>query len=520
MIAGPTLQALAKAAASRFGDRICLSGGGRRWSFAAFDALCDRVASALATHHPSGSRVALFMANRPEYLILHCAIERAGLVRVPVNMRSPAADVRHIIEDTGARLILHDRSTTGIVAELQDSGPAPEAVDVENPAAWDALATHPPLPDLLNRAGLNDLCSINYTSGSSGRPKGIMLTHGNWLAVCRNMLIDRDIRGSDIVGHIGPLSHASGSYFLPWFLRGGHSVVVPGGTVDGLLDAIEQDRITVFTCVPTVLTRIVNHPGMAGRDLTSLRAIGYGAEPIPQNTLQRALDLFGPILTQNYGQSEAYMTITFLSPDDHFEPAADGGRGAVRIGCIGRPYSCVLVALRNEDGSIVEPGQSGEITVRSDHVMAGYWKLPAETARTLRDGWLWTGDLARADEDARLYLVGRRKEMLISGGFNIYPQEIEAVLTAHDGATDAAVVAVPDADWGEIAVAFVAPVPGRVVEIAELARHCKALLGYRSPKRFILIDELPRNSAGKIDKRALKAGFLGDGMQGESAVHA
>jgi len=326
------------------------------------------------------------------------------------------------------------------------------------------------------------------------------------------MLIDRDIRGDDVVGHIGPLTHASGAYFLPWFLRGGRNVIVEGGTIDGLLETIPRERVSVFTCVPTALTRIVNHPDVDRFDLRSLRAIGYGAEPIPFNTLEKALRRFGPILTQNYGLTEAMMTVAFLRPEDHFH--ASGANGAqtadreLRVGCIGRPYSFVEVVLRAPDGRPVPAGEIGELTVRSDHMMASYWNRPEETAKTLRDGWLWSGDLATCDAAGFITLSGRSKEMLISGGFNIYPAEIEALLTSHPSVLEAAVVGVPDPGWGEIAIAFVSPVPKMTLDASALTAHCKPILGFRTPKVFRILDALPKNANGKVDKPALKAAAL------------
>ncbi|MHA3794439.1 AMP-binding protein [Sphingomonas sp. YL-JM2C] len=513
----PGLQTFARAAARRHGGSVALKDGERSWTFAAFDALCDRIAGGLAAKLDRGDRVALFMANRAEYLMLQFAIERAGLVRVPINARSPLPEVRHILEDSGAEAVFCDSGTLDIVRQALGGRNVWTTTVDDSAGDWPSLVEHP--AGALAPPSLDDLCSLNYTSGSSGRPKGIMLTHRNWLAVCRNMLIDRDVRGDDILAHIGPLSHASGSYFIPWFLRGGCSVIVPGGRIETLLDLIEQEHITVFTCVPTVLTRIVNRPGIMSRDFSSLRAIGYGAEPIPLNTLEKALALFGPILTQNYGQSEAYMTITFLTPSEHYQQGEAGGVGDLRIGCIGRPYTCVEVAIRRPDGTLAMPGEAGEITLRSEHVMRGYWNLPEETGEALRDGWLWTGDMGREGDDGRIYLVGRRKEMLISGGFNIYPQEIEATLTAHAAVAEAAVVGVADADWGEAVIAFVAAVPGERVGPPDLSSYCKPLLGYRTPKRFILVDELPKNGAGKIDKRRLKEQFLGEREAALQAAH-
>jgi acyl-CoA synthetase (AMP-forming)/AMP-acid ligase II len=497
------LATLTRRAARRFAERTALICGERRWTFQEVDRLADTLAARLARALPSGARVGLFMANRPEYLFLQSALERAGLVRVPMNARLTAAEAAAIVADCGAAAVFCDAGTSPRLAATAtwtcpvDGGAAqggPSFDELLSPPGdqlIQALAGRCPVPD--------DIASINYTSGSSGRPKGVMLRHRHWLAVTRNMLVDRDIRGSDVLAHIGPLTHASGTYVTPWFLRGATNVIVEGG-VDGLLDTIPRLGVTVFTCVPTALTRIVNHPDIDRTDTSSLRAIGYGAEPIPRNTLEKVLKRFGPILTQNYGLTEAMMTCAFLSPEDHFD-----SDGRPRVGCIGRPYSFVEIVARAEDGTPVAAGEIGELTVRADHVMDGYWRLPAETAAVLRGGWLWSGDLCRIDEDGLITLTGRSKDMLISGGFNIYPQEIEAVLTSLADVAEAAVIGVPDAEWGEIAVAFVAPAPRARLSAEALRAGCRDILGFKTPKRFLIEEALPKNPNGKVDKGLLRA---------------
>jgi len=331
-----------------------------------------------------------------------------------------------------------------------------------------------------------------------------VLTHGAWAAVYRNMLADRDIRADDRLAHYGPLSHASGAWVLPFFLAGAASVISPPAAgLDGLLATLERERCTVLTCVPTVLTRLLAHPRLGDHDLTALRQVGYGGEPLPANTLRRAVERLGPILVGNYGLTEAMMTCCVLRPAEHF--TADG---APRAGAIGRPCHHVEVVLRAPDGTPVADGEVGELTVRSPHLMSGYWNRPEETARVLRDGWLWSGDLARRDADGILRLAGRSKEMLICGGFNIWPQEVEAELAAAPGVREVAVVGVPDADWGEVAVAFVAlerPDGGGLDGLDGLAAWAKPRLGLRTPKRWVAVDALPRTAVGKADKAALRA---------------
>jgi acyl-CoA synthetase (AMP-forming)/AMP-acid ligase II len=505
---GAIPSALMAQAARRHADRVALRHGERAWTFAAFNAAADRIASGLAHRLGAGARVALFMANCADYLLLQCAVERAGLVRVPVNARSTAHELSAIIAHCEPEALFHDHSTAERVAPGMPWTARVDVEDARGGPTFAELGAGRVQRAALDRAALDDLCSINYTSGTSGRPKGAMLSHRNWAALYRNMLIDRDIRGDDVLAHVGPLTHSSGTYFVPWFLRGATSVVVEGGTVDGLLAAIERHRVTVFTCVPTVLTRIVNHPELERFDLRSLRAIGYGAEPIPRNTLDKALAKFGPILTQNYGQTEAMMTCTTLPPAEHFVP----GTREPRIGCIGRAYTFVEIVLRGGDGAPVAPGEVGEITVRSDHVMRGYWRMPEETAKALRDGWLWTGDLGRMDETGLVTLTGRSKEMLISGGHNIYPQELEAVLTSCPGVLEAAVVAQPDPDWGEIAVAFVSVAEGSQLGADDIRATVRPRLGIRTPKRIEILPALPKTGNGKVDKKLLRERLAAAGV--------
>jgi acyl-CoA synthetase (AMP-forming)/AMP-acid ligase II len=503
---GSAISVFTAQAARRFAAHTALIHGAQRWTFAEFDAVVDRLASGLSNRLGPGERACVFLTNRPECVFLQAALERAGIVRIPVNARLTAREVAAIMADSEAAALFYDTTTADRLGPLNEARRSQSlwlcAVDSDqavNGPTYANLLKDPVALDRLHKANAEDLCSINYTSGSSGRPKGVMLTHRNWMAVYRNMLIDRDIRGDDIVAHIGPLSHASGTYFMPWFLRGATNVIVEGGSIENLLQAIQDLGVTVFTCVPTVLTRIVNHPAVDDYDLRTLRAIGYGAEPIPRNTLEKALARFGPILTQNYGLTEAMMTCITLSPEDHFAPD-----GSIRIGALGRAYSFVEVLLRNPDGSPVAPGEIGEITIRSEHVMAGYWRMPEETAKVLRNGWLWSGDLARMDEGGLITLAGRSKEMLISGGFNIYPQELEAVLTSCPRILEAAVIGVPDPNWGEAAVAFVSTVPGVSSEVAPIIDFCKPILGFKTPKQFIVLPSLPKNGNGKVDKISLR----------------
>lgn len=491
-------------AAHRYGHRVAIVEGTRQWTYREFDALTDRLASGLASAYPAGSRVAVMMANRAEAVMLQFALERAALVRVPVNFRYTAHELRTLVSHCSATAVFYDASCAHIISNAGLASSIHRIqVDVGE-ADWIALTTHAVTPPTLHRAARDTLATINYTSGTTGAPKGVMLSHGNWAAVYRNMLVDRDLRSDDIVGYVGPLTHSSGAYLAPWYWRGARHIIVAPSTPSNLLDAIEQERITAFTCVPTFLTRLLAQPGIEDRDMSSVRLVGYGAEAMPANTLKRAWALMGPVLWQNYGQTEAMMTCTHLPPEDHLAPGpGPDGEPVFRHGLIGRPYTFVEIVLRDEYGAAVPAGQAGELTVRAEHVMQGYWEQPEASASTVRDGWLWTGDLAIQDEQGLLRLVGRRKDMLICGGFNIYPGEIEVLLTGLDSVREAAVIARADPDWGEIAVAFVVTDQVGEWSAKSLEAALRPVLGIKTPKVWHLLPELPKNANGKIDKREL-----------------
>lgn len=489
------------------GGRVALIDGEKRWTFAELDRLVGRIAGALQAALPPASRVGLFMRNRGEYLVLQLALERAGLVRVPINARFTAMEVERIVEDCGAEAVFFDPGTADRIAGLQGSGIWLCEVggsEAEGGVAWEALTGFDGAPAMAGD-DYEALCSINYTSGSSGVPKGVMLSHRNWLSVYKNMLVDRDIRGSDTLAHVGPLTHASGTYFTPFLLRGAVNVVVRDGVLDRLLPTIEEHRVTAFSCVPTVLTRILGDEATDRYDLSSVRWVGYGAEAIQRNTLEKAMSRWGSALTHNYGLTEAMMTCSFLKSADHVTPD-----GELRFGCIGRPYTFVDIVLRDPDGRPVGTDEIGEITIRAEHVMQGYWGRPSETAKVLRDGWLWSGDLARRDDAGFIYIVGRSKEMLISGGFNIYPGEVEACLSGCPGVREAAVVGMPDPTFGELCVAFVVAEPSSGLTQAACERFCKPRIGIRTPRKWIFLPALPRTGNGKVDKADLKSRLMAE----------
>jgi acyl-CoA synthetase (AMP-forming)/AMP-acid ligase II len=280
-------------------------------------------------------------------------------------------------------------------------------------------------------------------------------------------------------------------------------VIVPEFNAEVAFDTIEKEKVTVVKTVPTVLVRMLAHPDIRKRDLRSVRTIIYGASPMPIEPLRQALQIFGPIFIQNYGQSEAPMTISLLRKEDHILEGEIDKKA--RLTSAGRPYTLVEVRVVDEHGKDTAVGETGEVIVRGDHVMKEYWQLPQETEETLKDGWLHTRDMARVDRDGYIYLVDRKSEMIISGGLNIYPNEVEQVLYEHPAVLEAAVFGVPDKDWGEAVKAVVALKPGMKATEQELIDFCKSrLASYKKPKTIDFIPSLPKSPEGKVLRRAMR----------------
>lgn len=494
----------AKNAAARFGNRTAFIVKEKRYTFQQFDECVDRLSTWLATRCARGARVCVMLGSGLPAVLLQFAIARAGLVRVPVNARYTAVELQTLVNDSGAEMVFYDSGTSTQANDAQSMLNSSERCQFvlaeDDGEEWRSAISAAIDVQLLHRNEPGDLASINYTSGTTANPKGVMLTHRHWLAVYRNLLIDRGLSENDLVAHVSPLSHAAGAYLEAWFLRGACHVIIDP-TVDSLLDAIEKHGVTAVTCVPTFLTKLVASARLEKADCSSLRLISYGAEPISADTLKKCWDRFGPILWQNYGQTEAMITCAHLPPKDHL--ASDG---SLRHGYIGRPYTFVEMVIRDtQTGEPVAPGQLGELTVRAEHVMAGYWKREAETTSTVRDGWLWTGDLAVQDASQLIRLVGRSKDMFICGGFNIYPAEVEQILTSHGLIVEAAVLPRPDPLWGEVPIAIVTvTTPDAPPQTEVFDGVFKPILGIKTPKIWTVISEMPKNNNGKIDKSLLK----------------
>ena len=422
------------------------------------------------------------MRNRPEYLEALYAIWHAGLVAVPVNARLHRDEIAFILQDSG---------TAVVVADAEHADDVPSTAVIAPGEQWTRITAGSPAP-LVDR-GPDDPAWLFYTSGTTGKPKGATLTNRNLLMCSLSYFADIDpVSAQDAILHAAPLSHGSGLYGLPHVARGAVSVFPHSGGVDpGELAALIQHWPgTSFFAAPTMVRRL------AAAEVPAPRTIIYGGAPMYLADLEVALEHFGPCLAQIYGQGETPMTITALSKADHAER-----RG---LESVGTARTDTEVRVIDDDGRELPFGEVGEIVVRGDVVMAGYWNQPDATAETLRGGWLHTGDVGSFDEAGYLTLRDRSKDLIISGGMNIYPREVEEALLQHEGVEAVAVVGRPDPEWGETVVAFVVPVQD-APPVDELDRTClDRIARYKRPKDYRFVDALPTNNYGKVVKRELR----------------
>ncbi|GGV19724.1 o-succinylbenzoate--CoA ligase [Streptomyces filipinensis] len=485
--------------------------GGRSWTFGEAGRLSCRIAHALLRSGLAReAKAGVLSPNDARAWISVLGIWRAGLAWVPLNPTTPPADLRRVIDAFDCEVLFFPRSMAQVVAELAPSLPKVahyvcldgEAVGARSLEEWTAR-----LPDTRPavRYEMDDVVAISSTGGTTGAPKGVMNTHRSLSTCLAHLMMAFQYRGDEAIVDLAalPMTHASGVISLAATARGGTVVLLPRADPEAIVDAIERYRVTELFLAPTVVYRLMETPGLARRDLSCLRYLLYAAAPMSAEKLRRAIALFGPVMMECYGQVEAFAGVCFMRPEEHM---ADGRVAPdSRLASCGRPYPLVAVEIQDEEGRAVPAGRSGEICVRGDLVMKGYYAAPEKTAETIVDGWLHTGDIGHLDADGYLFITDRKKDMIISGGLNIYPSEIEQVIWAHPGVQDCAVIGVPHEDWGEAVTAVVEPNPGARIGAEELIAWCKQTLGsIRAPKLVEFVDSLPRSANGKVLKRTLR----------------
>ncbi len=452
----------------------------------------------------AGDRVGIAMKNCPAYSTVLFAAWHAGLAAVPMNAKLHAREFNYILEDAGITVCFVTADLEPVIGEAAAALKNLQIIDVDGEGYADLLSSE---PIAMVNTEPDDLAWLFYTSGTTGRPKGAMLSHRNLLMMTNSYYGDVDpVTEADSLLHAAPMSHGSGLYILPYVAKGALQIIPQSGGFDPaeIGELLQSHGSVNAFFAPTMVTRLINAPAIINSDTSNLKTIIYGGGPMYVEDCLKALELLGPKLVQIYGQGEAPMTITALSRAAH--SATDDPRYLEKLASVGTARTDLEVQVVDEEGVPLPPGEIGEVCVRGDVVMQGYWQNQAASEESLRDGWLHTGDMGAFDEEGYLTLKDRSKDVIISGGSNIYPREVEEVLLQHDSVLEASVVGRPHPDWGEEIVAFIVGKPDTDIGEAELDQLClDNIARFKRPKEYRFVDELPKNNYGKILKTKLRS---------------
>lgn len=495
-------------ALERNGDRPCLYIGDDVLTAAQMrDEISRYVQVFRAQGIRQGQGIATLAKNRPEVLCSMGAVMVSGCRNTPLHPLGSFDDHAYVLEDAGIDTLIFDPAFAERAEQLRERVPGLDRLlsyggtDVGDNLV--ALAgSFQPERLVAPNVDPEDLSALAYTGGTTGKPKGVMNTYRGSALMAQIMA--SEWQWPDQVRHLvcTPLSHAGSSMFVPLLLVGGSMVVLPAFEAGAVLQAIEQHRITTTMLVPSMIYALLDHPNFARTDLSSLQTIYYGASPMSPTRLQEAIRKLGPVFFQFYGQTECPQALCSLRKEEH-DPD-----DLARLASCGRPVPWVKVALLDDDGEEVADGMPGELCVRGPLVMKGYWNKPEETDEALKGGWLHTGDIARRDRDGFLTIVDRKKDMIVSGGFNVFPREIEDVIGSHVAVAAVAVFGVPDEKWGEAVTAIVVPREDVLVDVDELVALVKERKGpHYAPKSIEIVDSIPMSPLGKPDKKVLRARY-------------
>ena len=483
-----TLGKFAMKSAAAYPDKVAVKDKDRSFTYRE---MMDRVYALTSYFHESGlrkgDRVGILMANRLEHIELDVAASLAGVIKVPLNYRLHPKEHEYMLKDADVSLIIGDLTLI-----------EPISTDVNVLAIGEAYEQA--IESHLGKRHIeeiteDDLFAIMYTSGTTGNPKGVMLSHRNMIAGALSLATACDTTYDDIIGHVAPLTHGSNFLSHVAWLYGLTQVVFDKFEPEEFVNDLAREQVTTIFLVPTMVNLMIQHPSFDPKKLSTLKTINMAGSAIAASKLEQALSLVGPIFAQTYGQVEAPMCITMM-------PKNEMGK---RLESCGRTGLFVDMKIVDDEGDEVADGEVGEIICKGSLVMQGYWNNKQATEETLKDGWLHTGDLGWKSSEGYLHIVDRKKDVIISGGVNIYPREVEEVLNLHTGVKETCVIGVPDDKWGESVVAYVVPNGTLPVTEEELIELCiENMASFKKPKEIHIVDELPKSSYGKILKRELR----------------
>jgi len=455
------------------------------------------IAQHLAAAIRPGDRVAVLAWNCPAFLELIYSVSAAGGILVPLNARLAPAELNYQLQHSGAQLLFADAQLLSPLSSHHEFDAQINTIELgEHYEDWLGASAVTDLPTV----DTNDPAWILFTSGSTGRPKGAVVSHQAFMAGLRSAALGRPVSANDRYLYPFPLFHVAAHNVLLQHHYGAAVVLLPSFDAASTLDACRELTVTTLSLAPTMIAMLLDHPDYCASDLSAVRTIGYGASAMPQTLLQRLLDDTDVGLCQSYGMTELAGSIAFLTVDDHKRAAIQAPH---LLQSVGKPLPTAAVKVVDENGCVCPTGEAGEITVKARQTLSGYWNDSSATQKALQDGWLYTGDIGRFDEQGYLYIVDRKKDMIISGGENIASREVEEVIRSHPAVRDCAVIGQPDPQWGERLCAVV--VLHTEIDDSALVLHCRdALAGFKTPKTWVRVDQLPLNAAGKIDKPRLR----------------
>ncbi len=485
--------------------KIAVVAGAQQRTYRQLNQRANQLANALfRLGIKKGDRVGVLLPNVVEYIEIYFALAKLGAIMVLVNWRQGHEEIRFVLQDADACALIVDQSRCPEMPVLWSQLPTLRTIMVVGStndcpfiSYQAAIAGESPQLAVDVTLNLDDDQLLLYTSGTTGTPKGAVITHENTMWNSFNQILDLDLTRHDSTLVVCPLFHVSGLYDLtfPLLHVGGTVFIANRFDAGQALATIAEHRITTVMTVPTMIYDWLKLPDIEAYDRTSLRLIVCGGAPLPTRIIEDAMARLSPNFVQGYGLTEGTSVSTFLPSEE----------GLSRMGSIGKPFMHVELSLLNDAMTVVGPGEIGEIAIKGKTVVRGYWNLPDETRRSFRQGWFLTGDLARQDEDGFLYLVDRKKNMIISGGENIYPKELEDLLAYHPAVLEAAVIGVPDERWGEVVMAVVVVRPGHSLSADEVVQYCGLhLASYKKPHYVRFVDDLLRNATGKVLKEALR----------------
>lgn len=498
-------------AAKRFSRREAIIDRERRFRFVDVHRRSNQIANALIHHGlVREGRVAKLMNNCAELIEIQFAAAKAGGASVNLHARGAAAEHVHMLNDSETDFLFVDEAHREQVSSILDGCAQPLQVigigwEDEGVASYHSWLEGASDRDLDVQVEQDSLFHLHYTSGTTGKAKAVVNTHRTHRAWMSKFFMNLEYRlgVEDSMLHVAPLTHAAFNYIETYFVRGARNIILPSFDPELFFDTLERERATTTFWVPTMIPMILACEKRGKADLSSLHTICYGASPIAEEVLRRAIEEFGPIFRQHYGLTEARQPLTLLLPDEHVTGGSP--EQTRRLASCGRPVHGVSFALLDDQDHPVPTEEIGEICVRGDHAMTGYWENEEATAEAIRSGWVHTGDLARMDEEGHVYIVDRKKDLIISGGFNIYPREVENAICRHPGVHEAVVFGVPDEKWGEAVNALVALKEGHQLTVSDVQEfYGKEIAGFRRPKHVEFIIELPKNSRGKIMRKEIR----------------